>query len=118
MVGQYTTHLGGPSGPACGQRFTHEGLTEIGNIVGVTCRRCLATVRAESVPQDKVVALKDEDGHDVQVIYEVKLSYVVSAVCPCSKKELAALVMDRISAAGGVMKLDIDKATIIGVERI
>lgn len=37
-------HYGTPNGPACGARFTHDGLTAFGDTDPVTCSRCKRTV--------------------------------------------------------------------------
>lgn len=40
-------HYGTENGPACGAHFTHDGLTAVGDVGGVTCRRCLACLRRD-----------------------------------------------------------------------
>lgn len=49
-------HYGTGNGPACGARFQHDGLTNVGDAVGVTCARCRAS---------RVFPGRREDGPDV-----------------------------------------------------
>lgn len=75
--------------------------------------------KAKTAKPEIIRELWDQHGKEVQVVYEIKLSYVVSTGCPITDDAAAvALVQERIDAAQGVEDQDIDEIKLISVERV